>query len=123
MATFGEFYDALGKWVEENSNYMALSFLDLWPNEVHDIRWRERELSELHILEFAGSAAGEFISILRGTCTDAAYSDRIQCGHEFLRTIAKTATQMGVEIEIHHVDTPLSISDALVMGQARKGSA
>jgi len=120
MKTFGEFFTAVKQWAEENGNIDAQIFMEEWQTLVSEEKWQEAmamEFSKGLFLAFAEDMANYFRERLRGICGDKLYQMTMESGHEFLPAIAEIGKQFGIQAETSEIDTPLSMSDALIRAQ------
>ena len=117
METFGQFFDAVRGKVKAGFNPEAEGFLDEWVALVSAERWEEvraTELSEGWLQSFAEDMATYFAQRIQGICGDELWQHTIERGHEFLRAIAETGRQFGLNVEDSDVDVGLSPSDTII---------
>jgi len=117
MKPFGEFFDAINKWAEEQGNVDAKIHMEVWTKVVSPATWEEARAMELSaelFRNFAEDMAAYIRERIAGICTDALLDSTMNRGHAFLRATAEIGRQFGLEVQDDEVDVPLSLSDALV---------
>lgn len=120
MKTFGEFFDAVEQWAEENANegefhlenWVALSTPEKWEQA------RKTELTLEHFRFFAEDMASYIMERLQGICTDALYQVVTQEGHEFLKAIIEIGRTSGLQFADNEINLPLTPTEALARASA-----
>jgi len=90
--------------------------LEEWKALATEEQWREyrsKVLEKGHVIAFAQDIAGYYRDVIRGTCVEELYYDRIKQGHDFLTEIHKKAIESGIEVKLEEVNQPLAIAETM----------
>jgi hypothetical protein len=116
MITYGEFIDYIEKIAEDWRFVEGQTFLEEWKALATEEQWREyrsKVLEKGHVIAFAQDIAGYYRDVIRGTCVEELYYDRIKQGHDFLTEIHKKAIESGIEVKLEEVNQPLAIAETM----------
>ncbi len=119
QVTYGQFLDL----VEKTEIGEAKIFIADWKAFASEEEWAEFRLFALTsglVILFAKDAADYFRQRLSGICTDALYARVAEDAHAFLVEVFEKAKQLGVQMDIKLVDSPVTITEVLIASGCAK---
>lgn len=112
QSTYGDFIES----VEKTENFEAGVFISQWIELATAEQWKEYSSMPLTaelVIGFAQDMALHFQQRISDISTEGLYSLTVKSGHEFLQEVHQKAIELGVDVELNQIDTPLTMSESL----------
>ncbi len=120
--TFGDFFNKVEELLRDKT-IDANFFVEEWVKTVskeNSERIKAMPLTIDLVVAFAEDMAAMYAGRIINICTDALYNRTVRDGHSFLYSVHRIAKELGLEIDIKHIDTPLTPTEALASGLSKK---